>query len=400
MTDLTVVGGVYLERCVQPLWDAVYGSAGRAIHAVRSLVEGKLTLVAYVPETLAGAAKYLADTAGAELRAVGAVEYVSFDYIHPLARPTIQPVPSKIAQNLPIRVEGGVVLRYGMLEGDAIVDAEVAVYDPQSAYGPQFFGENGSRAKRLAVVLNRAEAHALTGETDPLSAAQAIRSREGAEVVVLKMGGKGAMVVDRGGHNQVPLYRTERVFKLGSGDVFSATFAALWGVRGFGHVEAADLASRATAAYCSSRSLPVPQIDALRASSFAPLTPGAGLVYLAGPFFDLGQRWLVDEARATLKNLGAEVFSPVHEVGPGPASIVAPEDIAGLERSDVVFAILNGMDPGTIFEVGYAIKKGIPVVALAQNIKEEDLKMFAGTGCDISDDFVSAAYRAIWRLPS
>jgi nucleoside 2-deoxyribosyltransferase len=86
-------------------------------------------------------------------------------------------------------------------------------------------------------------------------------------------------------------------------------------------------------------------------------------------------------------------------VGPGPASVVAPEDIAGLEKSDVVFAVLSGLDTGTIFEVGYAIKKGMPVVGLAQNVKEEDLKMMEGTGCEIVDDFASGLYRAVWRLP-
>lgn len=143
---------------------------------------------------------------------------------------------------------------------------------------------------------------------------------------------------------------------------------------------------------------PIP--EALRQQSFEPLTPGKGTVYLAGPFFDIGQRWLVEEANDYLLEMGANVFSPVHEVGPGPADIVAPEDIKGLERSDVVFAILNGMDPGTIFEVGYAVKKGIPVVGLAQNVRLEDLKMMEGTGCEIHSDFASAIYRAIWALPA
>jgi hypothetical protein len=75
------------------------------------------------------------------------------------------------------------------------------------------------------------------------------------------------------------------------------------------------------------------------------------------------------------------------------------KDIEGLEASDVVFAILNGLDPGTIFEIGYAIKKAIPVVALAQNVKEEDLKMIVGTGCEVTDDFASGLYRAVWKLP-
>jgi len=64
-----------------------------------------------------------------------------------------------------------------------------------------------------------------------------------------------------------------------------------------------------------------------------------------------------------------------------------------------VFAILNGLDTGTVFEVGYAVRKGIPVVALAQNVKDEDLKMLTGTGCTVLDDFASALYQAVWRLP-
>src|SRR3546814_14352982 len=128
---------------------------------------------------------------------------------------------------------------------------------------------------------------------------------------------------------------------------------------------------------CSS-DLPSP--ESLLKLPYPEVTLGAGKVYLAAPFFDLAQRWLVEEARSNLLDMGAQVFSPVHEVGPGPASIVAPEDIAGLEAADVVFAVLNGVDPGTIFEVGYAVKRGIPVIALAQNIQNEALKMVAGSG--------------------
>jgi hypothetical protein len=42
-----------------------------------------------------------------------------------------------------------------MLEGDGLVDADVAIYDPQSAFGAVSFEQNGSRAERLAVLMNR-----------------------------------------------------------------------------------------------------------------------------------------------------------------------------------------------------------------------------------------------------
>jgi nucleoside 2-deoxyribosyltransferase len=299
----------------------------------------------------------------------------------------------------PIQVSGDMVLRYGMIEGDAIIEAHTAVYDPQSAFGAKRFGTNGSRADRLAVVLNRYEAASMTGTDEPRAAAERLIHEDNAAVVVVKMGSHGALVVTADGEVTVPFYRTQRVWKIGSGDVFSARFAALWGCEGIAAAEAADMASRATAQYCETRSLPVPVPAELTTLPFLPVKLGRGVVYLAAPFFDLGQRWLVEETRALLVDLGARVFSPVHEVGPGPAEIVTPEDIKGLEAADVMFGVLNGLDAGTIFEVGYAVKKGIPIVVLAQNLKEEDLKMLAGTGCNIVDDFASAIYQTVWRLP-
>lgn len=397
MGSLSVVGGLYAEKCIQPLWNEVFGSGGRAAAAVSSLVP--TTLVAYVDASLRVDADDLAARFGFTLDARAAQHPVSFSYLHPLATPVIRPSPGRIVTHAPLRVRGDVVLRYGMLEGDAVVDAQVAVHDPQSAFGAKPFSENGSKANRLAVVLNRYEAMSMVGTDEPDEVAKRLMRTENAEVVVLKMGGHGAFVAWQGGTATVPVYSTEYVWKIGSGDVFSATFAALWGVQAMDPVQAADLASRATADYCNRRTLPIRQPADLAALPDPPVTPGKGTIYLAGPFFDLAQRWLVEETRAVLLDMGAEVFSPVHAVGPGRAEVVAPADIKGLEASDVVFAILNGMDPGTVFEVGYAVKLGIPVVAFAENVKPEDLKMVVGTGCEVVDDYTSAVYRAMWRLP-
>lgn len=396
MTTFTIVGGVYRERCIEPLWDAIYGSAGRAMAATAHIAPGA-HLASYVDDATATAAQALADGSAGTFEGHPTAASVCFDYLHPLAAPRINPPPGS-QKNEPITVTGDVVLRYGMLEGDAIVHAKKAIYDPQSSFETALFGANGSTAESLAIVLNKAEARSMTGIDDAEIAAASLLG-DGVDVVVLKMGPLGALVLTADKVELVPLYKSASVFKIGSGDVFSSTFAALWGVQGLDPFAAADVASRATAYYCENRSLPPPDPTALQQQSFEPLTPGKGTIYLAGPFFDIGQRWLVEEANDLLLEMGAQVFSPVHAVGPGPANIVAPEDIAGLEKSDVVFAILNGMDPGTIFEVGYAVKMGIPVVGLAQNVRPEDLKMMEGTGCEIHSDFASAIYRAIWALP-
>lgn len=398
--DLTIVGGIYIERCIQPLWDAVYGSGGRAAHALRALIPGSIILHSYVAPAMQSQAEYMASDCDAVLKQTTAKHDLSFSYLHPLSVPIIFPEPQHIKTHAPIPVKGDLVLRFGMLEGDAIVEADVAVYDPQSAFDVTSFQANGSRARRLALVMNRRECEQMTGQADPSLAAQELIANGLAEVVIVKLGSSGAMVTSGSGQTIVPAYRSTHVWKLGSGDVFSATFAALWGCHGMDAPQAADLASRAVALYCDTRSLPVPSISDLQSLRYDPAAPTRGTVYLAAPFFDLAQRWLVEETRDQLRALGAAVFSPLHQVGPGPASIVGPEDIKGLEQSDAVFAILNGLDAGTIFEVGYAVKKGIPVVCFAQNISVESLKMVEGTGCEVVDDFVSALYRTIWKLPS
>jgi len=49
-----------------------------------------------------------------------------------------------------------------------------------------------------------------------------------------------------------------------------------------------------------------------------------------------------------------------------------------------------------VFEAGYARAHQKPVVAFAQCTPEESLKMIAGTGCEVVDDFVTAIYRVAW----
>lgn len=98
----------------------------------------------------------------------------------------------------------------------------------------------------------------------------------------------------------------------------------------------------------------------------------------------------------SLRSHGLSVFSPLHDVGYGSASEVVPADIKGIESSDVVFAILDGLDTGTVFEIGYARALGKPVIAFVQNEAEVNLKMLVGTGCEIVDDFASAIYRTAW----
>lgn len=393
MTDISVAGGVYYERCTWPNWDQIFGSGGRAAAALRGLVD-HVCLHAYATAELVEAFDANRSLYDFEFTPAPAEQAISFDYVHSLSVPVVRPTPTLIRRQAPLQVSAEVVLRFGMMEGTAIVEADRCIYDPQSAYKPEPFDYNGSKAQHLALVANHSELLALGEGAPPLDTARSLIAKQAAEVIVIKAGVAGAQVVEAGSETHVPAFCTDSVWSVGSGDVFAAAFAAQWGTRGCPAVEAAQFASRAVAEYVSKMALP---ISAAPSGNLPVATAKPGLVYLASPFFTMGQRWLVEEARRGLAALGMRVFSPFHDVGPGPAHEVAPADIVALDRCDVVFAILDGLDSGTVFEVGYARAKGKPIYALAQAVVPEDLKMIEGTECRLFTDFVTALHHVAWR---
>jgi nucleoside 2-deoxyribosyltransferase len=389
-----VVGGVYLERCLEPNWNEVYGSAGRAAVALAS-VSDCVILHTRMHEDLKRQFGAVAESHEFKWEAAPSEQIIGFAYTHCLSTPFI--TPRAIKQEVPLEVAAEVILRFGMMESTAIVHGNRVVYDPQAAESPQPFHRNASTAAHLAVVVNGYELKCLTGTADLRVGARQLLE-EGAEVVVVKMASRGCLVIQAAQEQAVPAYRSDFVWSIGSGDVFAAAFAHFWGEMELDPAVAADLASRSTACYCNTMSLPLRPASQLMEESLAPLPQPTGLrkVYLAGPFFNLTQRWLVEEARSQLLAQHLAVFSPLHDIGPGPAEIVAEADLEGLKGCDRVLALVDGGDVGTIFEVGYANALKIPVVAFSQNTPNEDLKMLSGTGCVIVEDFVTAIYRTSW----
>ncbi|HIE4004377.1 TPA: PfkB family carbohydrate kinase [Stenotrophomonas maltophilia] len=396
---LTIVGGIYREVCLRPQWDEVYGSAGRAASAVARL-GGQVTLHGYIDADLQPILECRAADEGFSLSIAPLPRSAAFHYSHGLSVPWIKQPERQPS----LSVTADHVLRFGMVESTAIVDAEYAVFDPQNVTETESFGANGSKARHLALVLNLTEARSLLQQFDltPEQMAAELASQHAAEVVVLKMGPKGALVHHEGAIQCVPAYATSRVWKIGSGDQFAANFAYAWMEERRSPLEAADRASRSAAFYAQHRRYP----DLEELDAFAPvplllsdtyLQGQVPTVYLAGPFFTLGQLWVVEQARNCLLDMGLDVFSPYHDVGPGPAEMVVGKDIEGIHRSQVMLAIADGLDSGTIFEVGYARSRGIPVVMYAENVSPEDLKMMEGTDCFLRDDFVSAIYQTAWN---
>ena len=396
MNEVSVVGGVYGEECAFPIRKQVFGSAGRAAIAVSPFFS-TVNLHTLLPELAANRVKPIFDSFGVDLQSHRGAEFISFEYLHCLAEPQIHPRQSRIDQQPSFHLKAELVIQFGMMECVPTVDAEICVYDPQSPSSPRGFVGSGSTARRLAFVANAAEIEALTGN-DVDTGAQQLVVTEGAEVVVAKCGLSGARVFGKDGLlGSVPAYKTSNVFTVGSGDIFVAAFALAWGKDGLESLAAADYASRSVATYVETEARELSPIAVELGRERVPVKLMGGKVYLAGPFRELGQRVIINEARKALQGLGMQVFSPVHDIGHGPADAVVQKDLQAIRDCDAVFAILNGSSPGTVFEVGYAVALGKPVFCVAQNMRSNDIKLPQGAGCTIHEDLISAAHLLAWR---
>ena len=390
---MIVVGGSHLEICLVPFWKRVFGSGGRAAVALSSQSK-EVHLHTYAGKRYIDDVKQTMQAFGIKPSVRPIDDNISFSYFHPLSPARLSPERPRLNKSL--KVSGKNILRFGFVEGDAIVKAEYAVYDPQGGPHLEKFEKNSSTALHLAYVLNENEILALTKKARVNDAVSTLLRRP-TDVVVVKRGPDGASVYRRGADPKaVPSYWSEKVFKIGSGDIFSAIFAHEWAENRKNPVQAADIASRAVSQYVELRSLPVPTEAETNERKPLKLNKKAGRIYLGGPFFDIAKRWLVEELLRTLENMGASVFSPFHDVGSGPAKAVAKKDLDGLRDCSAVLALIDGSDPGTLFEIGYARSKRIPVVALAENVNETDKTMLIGTDCEVVDDFATAIYRVLW----
>ncbi len=375
-----IAGGLYKETCLVPDWNAEYGSGGRAAAAAVGL-SPVTVLHAYAP-ALGSSGQAALERLGVELRLQPSSHGIAFAYFHPLSTPHIEPRRSAMVRHAPITVSGEAVLRFGFLEGEAIVHANRAVYDPQTSVSPAMFADNGSSANELALVLNEAEARALSGRSDVRQAAAALLRHGAAHVVVVKCGARGALLMERGGATaEIPAYRSERVFKIGTGDVFSSVFALEWAERKQPAPLAAERASRSVATYCTCGILPL-SADAQRPHEPVTLeeTP---VILLDGAVDTIGRRFVMEEARSSLLELGARVVCPTLDGVPmiSPASIMSALVIAEGLLGDMQ-PILQGLE-----------NAGIPVVLL------DELRATAPAAQGshrVIDDFTSAIYFALW----
>ena len=415
---LHVVGGTYQEVCLHPYWNQLYGSGLRAAAAVSTLIlkhtQRKVHLHTWIEEKNLPDINALAQLYGFETTIHIRRDHIEFQYDHAMAPPRLYPDITSIHALDRHEITASTILFFGLIEGSPSIRATNMVYDPQSGTRSLPPSDINIMADNLAIVANLTEAQVMVQKStqqqqilldDPIDIAKTLLIQEQCQVVIVKNGIQGAVVATVNEIHHIPSYKTSNVFSIGSGDVFSAIFTLYWAILHRSPSEAAYLASLATASYCNTQVLPISAHleDETFNDDLIPIQIKRSKrprVYLAGPLFTLPQLWFLNEAKRCLEEQGMDVFSPKDEVGflsdPNNSAYIANGDLQGLEQSTVVFALLDGFDPGTVFEIGYARSRGIPVICFAESVDSSHLTMFTGTQCHIYNDFVSAIYNVGW----
>lgn len=337
-------------------------------------LSGAATLHSYAEDASCHALDSYRDR-GVRMRLTRRDGAVAFAYFHPLSTPHLE--PATIAPCEPIEVSGDVVLRFGFVEGDAVVSAGRAVYDPQGWRGPRDFAENGSAARELALVLNEAELEAMGGSGQVDEAARELIRSGRATSVIVKRGFRGAVVIDSALRlHHVPAFRSERVFKIGTGDVFSASFAHHWGLERRTPEAAARAASLLVARYASFGGF-----DSASPSAEPPAVGGRplGPVVVIGATDAVGSHYVREEAVFRLRELGVDALasSPSLDVEGAAATLI----------------LADGMTAQALAESLDAACGGSPIVVLRESAATA---LPTGATFDVTDDFTTALYRAAW----
>jgi nucleoside 2-deoxyribosyltransferase len=393
---MLVVGGTYSERCATPWRDVTAGSGMRAAALLRT-VDDALRLVSARSPADSEVYDSAANAYGVNVTWIERSGPVGFDYFTPLSTPAITGRSVRLLGDSRTE-DDDAALVFGMIEGRPSVNAGSVVFDPQQPRELSGLDLNGISAERVAVVLNSAETAAISETVDVYDGPRRILEHDRVEVVVTKRAMRGAIVTTATDQRVISPRRTSSVWPIGSGDAFAAGFAWAWAKGGADPFDAAEIGSRVAAQWCSNATFAVPAAVFSEEADVGEAVPvNDGRVYLAGPFFTLAERWLVDLCRSAL---GTHVFSPLHDVGRRTpidlAADIAQADLDGLRGCDAVLALIDRSDPGTIFEAGWATDSGVGVVAYGEMVDESAKTMLTGSGATITADLSSAVYLAVW----
>jgi nucleoside 2-deoxyribosyltransferase len=230
--------------------------------------------------------------------------------------------------------------------------------------------------------LNLDDAKWLAGG-DALDAARKL-NRSDDRVTVIKHGRGGLTAFVAGSRVNVGAFEIAMRDKVGAGDtLIGATLARRLLGDEFGIALAYGAA--AAAYHIEVGSVPEPgHVDdvAARPSVYVPPETLRGLIYVAAPFFTEPERRALERVVGGLEAAGLNVASPSRDIGIIRADATREEtaeffrrDLAALDESVAVVALLDQDDTGTAWEVGYAHAKHIPVLALRTDVRADPNNM-------------------------
>ena len=316
----------------------------------------------------------------------------------PLGPPRLYMHKSDQGINVPdVYADDAVV--FGMVEAQPAVTARRAVVDPQHSLGLDQAAETIA-ADELVIVANIGEILDLAQSHDLDTAVDTIFSRTGAAGVVLKAGALGALVFQPGAEaDGIPAFVTPRVFPIGSGDVFTAAFAAHY-FDNSNLIAAAHSASRRTAGYVTVRHLGVVDLGNDIQATVVPTVRSVQdppRVYVAASFANPEQVWSGRTIDRGIRDIGGRSIYPPREVGQKEdARVTARADLENLDACDAVVLLADVARTGPFFEAGWATCRGIPIVVMNSDPDPDRYTMLNGTGADLVSDLATAAYRAVW----
>lgn len=373
-----IVGGTYRELCEHPYWDRLLGSGGRAAYVFEKLSPGS-HFYTYLSE-----GEKFDSLNNITIHTFQRSSRMVFAYFHPLSKPIIQPPLEDLHAQETIEVEGDIVLRFGFLEGDAKVKARKAVYDPQTWRYPSQFFENNSECEELVVVLNELELINMMSIDDIDQAAFKLLEIKGTSAVIVKRGALGAIVYDKDKMiHSIPVYKSNCIFKIGTGDVFSAVFAFYWGEKNMSPSLAADLASRAVSIYTETRYFEF-NIDSLK-KRVPIIKIGMRRIVILACKDSLGQKYMYEEAIYILKELGIETLNN--------DEVINVERLEEYSKSFAILVINTHLDKAQLNLLKVAIENSIPIVVLDEfsERKYSYLNPIFST-----NDFSTAMYFSVW----
>ncbi|MHB9142104.1 MAG: PfkB family carbohydrate kinase, partial [Paludibacter sp.] len=312
---ISIIGGTYKEINLENNTDEIYGSGLRSSYY---LLENGVKVKFYT----SGNSKvedylklYKGTYPNFEFYCEKSENFITFNYYFALDSPTIYPNILKINKTEVITVLEDNIVCFGMLETDYSITGNRVIYDPQTSLRPLKFSLFG-KAEQLIYIVNLNEAKSISGLENTNEIIDFFFESEGVYALIIKNGPYGANLYYEGKTHKIPSYITDTVTKIGSGDIYTTSFAYYWIEKGLSLEQSALNASKSTAYFCDT--LIVRQHKLLTNFNYIEYEPKQLFdkqIYIASPIFSLSDVILVDKLRNVFLDFGIKVFSPFHDIG-------------------------------------------------------------------------------------